>query len=401
MIYKNKLIKEGASVSSEELGHEPEELTPNETGFEGMSIKDYLGFDPDLGLARSEELAEDDTYGNFFRNPKVMAAFTEHMDLTDRITRLSVMHMNEAEQNSVLTSLTSKLYDNIIARVDDIDYGEIPETKGDITKLSNYGKLRECINLMNDILKEFKQDPGPIREIDDAIINVISFKDAFARAFRYDVELPIMIYNNTVLSIINGVSYMIATCIEFIKTPNQDSFKITLDKVAYAKTKSNMIYNNLKKFNTACKNGDMEKAMEHVIQHRVKKLSEGAVGIAVAGVVTVVGIMLTIIPILREMVFFFYYSRMRVSDFLNIQADLLQMNAHNLENSNVKTDSERKRIVSKQLKIVELFRKAANKIAFSNKEAEVKTSKEIEASSKKMKMSDLSDELPDSVSALF
>ena len=165
-----------------------------------------------------------------------------------------------------------------------------------------------------------------------------------------------------------------------------------------------MLYTSLKKFNKICKSGDFDKAMEHLIQNRITKLSEGAIGGAVAIAVTagaIIALILNIIPILREIVFFFYYTRMRVSDFFDIQADLLQMNAYNVENNSTKNDEQKEKIVSKQLKIVELFRKIANKIAINGKKAEVESTKEITSSNKKMKLGDVTDEIPDSVSALF
>lgn len=407
-----KALSESAS-SEDDLSHKAEDLTPNNTGFEGMSIEDYLGYNPDdLGITRSEELENDPAYGNFFRNPAVMEAFTEHFDLSDPLTRKAILVMNEAEQSSVLTSLTSKLYDNIVAKVDDIDYGEIPSTKGDVTKLSNYAKLCECINLLHDILKEYKQDTTPIDEISLALANIEARKDLFGRAFKLDIEMPIIIYNNMVLSIINGVSYMIATSIEFIKTPNRDSFQITLDKVAYAKTKSNMLYNNLKKFNKCCKDNNFDKAMDHVIDQYVrheaaaigtvlKTAGKLVLGTTFGKVGLVVTIILSIIPILHELVFLFYYTKMRVSEFFDIQADLLQMNAYNVQNDNTMDNNKKEKIVSSQLKIVDFFRKMANKISINNRKAEVETTKEIEATNKKMKINDVTKELPDSVSVLF
>lgn len=374
-------------------------------GFEELTPEELYGFNPELGLTRSEELTNS-SYEDFFRDPKIMKAFSEHLDLSDALTRKAIISVNEADQGTILTALTSKLYDNIVSKVDDIDYGEIPSTKGDITKLSNYEKLNECINLLKKILKEFKQDTTPIDEVATALSNISTNKDIFTRAYKFDCEVPIMMYNNIVLSIISGVSYMIATCIEFMKTPNQDTFQITLDKMAYAKTKNNMLYNNLKKFNKICRNGEFQKAMEHILQHRVKRLSEGAVAIAsgvvgVLGIAGIIAIITHIIPILRELVFFFYYTRMRVSDFFDIQADLLQMNAYNVENNETKDEADRERIVSKQLKIVELFRKIANKISFTGRKAEVETTREVSRSAKKMKLDDLNDELTDSVSVLF
>lgn len=402
MIYSNKKFV-SESASSEQLGHDPDEMKPNGTGLESIEVEDYYGFNPDQGLARSEELSDDENaYGDFFRNPIAMKAFTEHMNLSDPKTRKAIMAMNEAEQGAALTALTSKLYDNIVSKVDDIDYGEIPMSKGDVTKLSNYMKLRECIDLLNGILKEYKQDTAPINEIALALAHIEARKDLFTRAFKLDVELPIILYNTTVLNIISAVSYMIATCIEFIKTPNQDSFQVTLDKVAYAKTKSNMIYGNLKKFNKVANKHDLDQALNHIIKtkvhHEAAAISAGitAVGTFLSGLnpialgITITAVILTVlIPLLREMVFLFFYTKMRVSEFFEIQADLLQMNAYNVENNSSMDDDKKKKVVSKQLKIVEWLRKMSNKFAINNRKAEVEAEREIKDNNKKIDIDDI------------
>lgn len=397
----DKFLSLSESASSADLGHDKEDLVPNDAGFEGIDVEEYLGFNPELGVARNDELGEDPAYGDFFRDPVVMEAFTAHFDLTDKKTRQAILAMNEADQNSVLTALTSKLYDNIVAKVDDIDYGEIPSTKGDVTKLSNYAKLKECIDLLRNILREYKQDTTPIDAVALALANIESRKDMFSRAFRMDVELPIIMYNNMVLAVINGVSYMIATCIEFIKTPNKDTFQISLNKVAFAKTKSNLMYNNLKRFNKCCEKRDFDKSMDHIIKEFVK-IHEGAAitgfFASVGGKWAIAALLLMIIPFLREIVFFFYFVRMRVSEFFDLQADLLQMNAYNVESNATIDDSKKQKIVSGQLKVVEFFRKVANKFSINSKKAEVETEKEISAQSGNMKIDDVTNA---NVSVLF
>lgn len=391
-----KFVFESTDSKEENKGFEEENK-----GFAGMSADEYID---SLGLTRSEELSdEENAYGDFFRDPKIMSAFTEHFDLTDRNTRKGINRLNEADQNAVLTALTSKLYDNIVSKVDDIDYGEIPSTKGDITALTNYEKICECVELLRKILVEYKQDTSPIDSISEAISNVETRKDLFERAFKFDAELPIIMYNNTVLSIISGVSYMIATCIEFIKTPNQNSFEIVLDKISYAKTKHNMIYKTLKRFNKCCGSGEFDKTMDHIITARVKGFNEAAVtiGAIIGGAAAILGILIGIIPLLREMVFMSYYSKVRMSEFFDVQADLLQMNAYNLENNETMDNEKKEKIISKQLKIVELFRKASNKISYTLKKSEVDTEKEIDRESSKIKLNDIGDDIPDSVSALF
>ena len=51
-----------------------------------------------------------------------------------------------------------------------------------------------------------------------------------------------------------------------------------------------------------------------------------------------------IIPIIKELVFYFYYTKMRVSEFFDLQADLLQMNAYNVENNST-VDAKKKEIL--------------------------------------------------------
>ena len=400
----------------------------NENDFQNhdKDLGAYIGYDPD-GINPIEANAELERQVP----PAVQEAFVQHMDISDTMTRRAITYMNEADQASVLASLTAKLYDKIVTKVDDIDYGDIPNSKGDITKLPSYEKLRECIDLLRSILKEFKQDTSPVEVLSVAMANVMTRKDLFGRAFKYKCEMPIIMYNNTVLSIVNGVSYMIATCIEFIKTPNSDSFQVTLDKVALNKTKNNMLYTNLKRFNKICEDGKFDKVMEEVIQAHIhgskneaavnEAIGLGAIGTAVvtagkaaitwltggpAGIIilsiaALVLLITAVIPLLRDMVFLFYYARVRVSDFFDIQADLLQMNTFKLQNDPTVPADEKERIINKQMKHVDLFRKIANKISYTNKEAEVKATREITADSKKMKLSDVSDEIPDSVSALF
>lgn len=395
---KFKTVNE--SASSEDIGSSA--VKPNKSGLDRMTVSD-LAIDT-LGMERNEDLAKDPVYGEFFRDPIVMETFTKHLDLNDANTRKRVLAMNEAEQMSVLTSLTSKLYDNIVSKVDDIDFGEIPMTKGDITKLSNYGKLEECIMLIRNILKEYKQDTAPIDEVSTAIANITARKELFNRAFKLNVEMPIIMYNTMVLSVIGSVSFMIANCIEFIKTPNRDNFTITLNKVAYAKTKSNLIYSNLKSFNKACAKGDVDKAMNHIMDTYVRNegAALGAVAVSVLGKIgipaAITTLILVIIPVLRIVTYWFYYARMRVSEFFEIQADLLQINAQNVENDANMNDEQKKHVVASQMKIVDFFRKIANKLSINGKKAEVEASKEItKEDNEKSKITDA----PDGSSVLF
>lgn len=321
-------------------------------------------------------------------------AVDNHFDMSDKETRQSLTGLHEEDQSKVLMSLTTRLYDQIMDKVDDIDYGEIPRSKGDITKLSNFHNMEECIKILRDLFVEYKQNTAPVDTISNALYNLVERKELFGKAFITNAEFPIMIYDTVALSVVESLSLMIATCIEFIKSPTDDCIDMILNNVAVAKTSRHLLFDNLKKFNEACGNGDLDKAITFSTD---KKNFLGGVSV-VGGAILGIGIVMNIIPIMRELIYYYYYNRVRVSDYLSIQADLLQINAYNLEHNRVgQSAEERKKIAKRQMKIVEGMRKVSNAIAVDSVSAEKQATKDIVKDSKtKYKARDVMDAMPDS-----
>lgn len=321
-------------------------------------------------------------------------AIDNHFDMGDKDTRNSLTNLCEEDQTKVLMGLTTRLYEQIMNKVDDIDYGEIPRSKGDITKLTNYENMTECISILADLFREYKQDTAPVDTIYKALANVRERKELFTKAFMTKAEFPIMIYDTIALSIVESLSLMIATCIEFIKSPTDDCIDMILNNVAVGKTSRHLLFDNLKKFNNTCESGDLDKAISFATS---KKDFLGGVSV-VGGAIIGVGIVMNIIPIIRELIYYYYNSRVRMSDFLSVQADLLQINAYNLEHNRVGMSAEeRKKIAKRQMKVVEGMRKASNAIAINAVTSERAATKDIvHDRDKKYKASDVMDSMPDS-----
>ena len=366
----------------------------------GPDVEDlYFQNDPLKDMNSVPDLHKYVTY------PEIQKKFSEMFDLSDDKTRRTILSLDEAGQNSILTNLTSKLYDHIVKKTTSIDYGKIPQTKGDITKLDAYEDLKDVLEILHGILKEYHQDGGPIDVCTTTLTNLETRKDLFERAYRADCELPVMIYENAVLALVSGVSYMIAGCIEFVKAPSDETYTIQLDKIAYAKSKDYLLYHALEKFNKSCANGDLDKAVNDIISRRVRKFTGVAAGI-IAGTVIGIVVIMNIVPILRELVYVLYYTRTRISDFFEVQADLLQMNAYNVEANSSINPEERKEIADKQIAIADKFRTIANKVQIDAKQSDVKASRDIEANQRKYKVDDLvnqdiDDNGDEGVSSLF
>lgn len=323
------------------------------------------------------------------------ALIREHMNLSDKDTRRTIIGLDEADQNQLLAALTSKLYDKIVEKVDDIDFGTIPRSRGDITKIENYSSLMECIDILRSIIIEYKEKTYPIDVVSSAVENVKQRTKTFMKAYTLNVEMPIVLYNTIVLTIVSSISFLISGCIEYIKDPGSETYTIALDKVGYNRTAQNLLFENLATFNEACKKGDIDIALTEVIRNN-RRLSES--GDACSDTSTdgdtdegrepvndscgnktkvmkedlnpisfaaraLIGICKLIIPMIQNLVYYFYHSKQNISDYFAIQSELIQMNAYKVQYSTTMADEQRKSVYSKQMQIADRMRKISN--AFS------------------------------------
>lgn len=347
-------------------------------------------------------IIKDFDYNSIYRSREFNESM-KYFDTEDTMTRAIMLSVNEADQNIVMTSLANKLYEHITDKVDEIDFGTIPNSKGDITKIDNFEQLNDCINIIADILQQYNQDTENVEVVTIALQNMTDRSDMFEKAYKLNVEMPIVIYNTIALSIVSSVSYMISSCIEFVKLPDDKGFDIAMDKVATAKVKESILFNDLKRFNKMCSDGSFDKAMDYIIKQNANNFSGAAFAFGVSSTVVVLGIILSIIPIIRELIFFFYYARSKASDYFDAQSSLLLINSYNIENNLTRDDKERKNIAAKQRKIADTFKKISNTLKVNMKTGEKKAAEETTKLDKqKLKHDEVLDRIPDSsTSVLF
>lgn len=346
---------------------------------------------------------------------------SENFDIMDRNTRKILVNINENDQNEVLSSLASKLYKMIMSQVDKIDYGKIPESKGDITKIPNYAEIVECLDIMRSIINNNKQSTANIDTINKAIENLILHKSMWQKGFNTKSSLTITTYNTIALAIVSATSLMISSSIEFIKDPEIRNFDIALNNVAYGKTKDYLLFKNLEEFNKACSNGDINKIFETVIKSdiNVKEMTEiyeesnsifyesilGTMAIIAKGAgigLFAIQALKIVLPLLQNLVWVLLNSKQKLSDYFAIQSDLLRLNAQRIEYNQSKSDKEKENIYKKQIKLADSFKKLSVKLAVKMKDADNKAKKEIEKAKKdKFKIDDVVDELPDSAPVIF
>lgn len=331
------------------------------------------------------------------------ALVKEHFDITDRETRKVLVTIDEADQNQVMGNLAAKLYDAIVKKVTDIDFGQIPASKGDITKIPNYLDMVSCLTTIRDMMVESKQSTGSADIIFLAIENMKKYQKIWEKGYFLENEMTIVFYNTIALSIVSAISLLTSATIEFIKNPQSDVINIELAKVANHKTKDNLLFKNLDKFNKACRKGDIEKVFNEVLKAQ-RQLKEGAIvkesisAILFTGAM-VLGLLTTVIPILHQLTNALYCLRQNVAEYLAGEADVIRLNAEKVQYNRAKTPEQKKKIIARQHKIADHFKKWANKLMIKANKADAEAQRQIkEDRSNKSKIGDVIDEMPDSAS---
>lgn len=331
------------------------------------------------------------------------ALVKEHFDITDRETRKILVTINEADQNQVMGNLAAKLYDAIVKKVTDIDFGQIPASRGDITKIPNYLDMVSCLTTIRDMMVESKQSTGSADIIFLAIENMKKYQKIWEKGYVLENEMVIVFYNTIALSIVSAISLLTSATVEFVKNPQSDVIDIELAKVANHKTKDNLLFKNLDKFNKACRKGDIEKIFNDVLRAQ-RQLKEGTIikesisAILFTGAM-VLGLLSTVIPILHQLTNALYCLRQNVAEYLAGEADVIRLNAEKVQYNRAKTPEQKKKIIARQHKIADHFKKWANKLMIKANKADVEAQKQIkEDRSNKSKIGDVIDDMPDSAS---
>ena len=451
-----------------------------------------------------------------FYNYDIDKVLRENLDISDRATRKYLVSLDEDDKSAVATALAAALYDKIVKNVDKIDFGSIPKSMGDITKIDGYNNTIECLDIIKKLVIEYKESTEVADTVINAVENIKARKSTFMKAFATKSSLPMNLYNLIVLSIEHSVSFLISVCIEYIKNPDTKSIDIALDKAAYNNAHDNLLFEQLRVFNKSCGSGELDSCFAEVLKAKPVKedvyvsaeeiptqdvpdedipqyipdedsdgselfrgefddnepvniqpvipedkdediecedvfdlyddddeddqeeieyddieedepevgydfeedevkpsfdtpvvTNEIAITLTNVGIAAAIGllggaailkgsvyIVKVLIPKMRNITYFFIHTRVKISDSLSVQAQLVELNAYNVKYDDNIDPKKRDKIVAKQLKIADNLKKWSNKFAIDNKKAE-KGAKDDAKNDDKTKIEDIQDNSPD------
>ena len=264
--------------------------------------------------------------------------------------------MSKDDINQINGTLLQNLYKSVIDRKN-IDFGDIPDSAGDIEKMKYYANTVECLDTLEKLYRQHNIEEPTLVTIRTAISNMKKYRPQFQDGFRRKHDFIMLTYNSLAMSIIDATSFLIASFMDYVVSPNN----------AYAvgknanNSRGRVVTSSLEKFNTMSNNNQFGDALEYMLMEQRKNFAGETVVVTGA----IIMILLSIVPIIRELIFFYYHSRVRLSDYLNMQADFLEMNKLAVQASE-KSPTERKAIIKKQDDVIKKLRRKADKLQIND-----------------------------------
>lgn len=288
-----------------------------------------------------------------------------------------IYSLTEAEQAIVNDKMVGNLYQSALKRKN-IDFGDIPNSKGDIQKFGGYQNMVATVDMLRELSKKFGIQIPELNIVDDAINNIRIQKRTFERGYSLGIDFIKMYYQALVLACVDATTLLLASYVEFTRTVNNIDFQIKSGKGI----SGNICINSLNEFNKSVKDGSFIKFADGLMSKKQENFL-GTAAAASVGVKTVAAIAIgaSIVPTLRLLIFYFYDTKMTLSEKLAYQKELLEMNAFRLNASDMDAQ-KRNKILDKQKRYMDNLEKVSDKIRVSDQLATKSSTNSIKQDNK-------------------
>lgn len=309
-----------------------------------------------------------------------LSFLVEHCEFNTYQGRKILNNLDEAGKLSLSDKVVTALYKSAANKFRDIDFGEIELSRGDITRLKHYDTLNESLEALDDICIYTENNCPELQIVNESMKIAKAYKKEFCLSFLQDKAVGIMLYNTLVLSIICATNLCIAASVDFLRTPGSD-MNTAMKIQKSADKNSNILIENLAKFNTLANNGDLKKLFDSFLK---KENFIGTLGTVTVGSGVAVGTMalasalafIAFVPVMRELIYFFYNFRMSVSDYFKTQAQFLEINLAELRTADIKNKSH---IIKKHETRIKQLERISNTFEVKFNDSNKKTKKEVSA----------------------
>lgn len=264
----------------------------------------------------------------------------------------------EDATSPITNKYIENLYNQVVSK-GHINFDDIPDSKGRISKYSGYQSMVETLNTAKNlsIAEHIKDCSDAVETVLTAIHNIEVLGDLYEEGFKTKNEYVMTEYNMFVYSCVEATSSILSEFVEFIKGFSDTNYQIKIRNTRYRA--GAFFIEQLSKFNRINAVGNYRNYLTSVL----KKDKDNFVGATAVGIAAVaVTVLLAIVPVTRSLVYHAYRMKSKLSDALALQAYFLELNKSCVEANNTFDRNKKDKILAKQEKLRILFTKMSDKL---------------------------------------
>lgn len=299
----------------------------------------------------------------------------------DRMHFFEMALEGSSEANAILLQ---KLYNDVISK-SNIDYGTIPDSKGNLLKYKGYPLIEQSIDKINRLYEGIaNEDVKLLNSLHDMII---SSKKDFEFGFTYDIELLKITYNTAVMSLHEMISLCVFEYAQGLRNKAGVEFNF-----ATTKKQNLLIVKNTKSLVKAYEKGQMKKVVNAFKKDpnmlNTAPASEASVTAAIGVAKTVfaavptfikipIGVIAALILLLiliRNAIYLFYSGSVSVRDYANTEKELVDFYIEK-----EKENGESSKVIEKHSKFSQKLQNIANfiEVKILNNDKQAKENLEV------------------------
>lgn len=207
----------------------------------------------------------------------ILEELTEMMMAQDPKDR---MHYVDIASEAVLSpvgksNLIQQLYTDIISK-SNIDFGKIPDSKGNITAYEYYDPMAKSIDALNQLFGDKKVDE--IELLNKLHNIIIECRGDFEYGYKFDVEFIQLTYCLLVMALYDMIGVCIAKYTNYLKDIKGVEFKFT-----ETKNNKNLLIRAAKSFIKGYESGEWNKMITSFKKHPDEVKTMGAPAVASEG----------------------------------------------------------------------------------------------------------------------
>ena len=135
---------------------------------------------------------------NRFKN---MDTYLESIFSTDYENYKKYKSFSEEEKDVISKNMAANLFRSAKSNYDKLNYKDIEQSKGDITKFVGYNSLNESITFLESMYANFQNAPLDIPKL-RSIMNILTkYSNQFKSAFNNRDTIQKMFYSNLIYSL--------------------------------------------------------------------------------------------------------------------------------------------------------------------------------------------------------